>query len=151
MNAHRNQQLFLANEKNNVQFIDLLSHYLRLDGHAVIQSKGDADSQIVSAAIALASDGKHTAVIADDTDILVLLLCHWNAFMADIHLWSERKKAQKILLKLVDIREAAKHSVQTVLAAPAKCLSPMIYITLKVVCENILMILLCGLAAAVMS
>ena len=36
-------------------------------------------------------------------------------------------------------------------AAPAKCLSPMIYITLKVVCENILMILLCGLAAAVMS
>ena len=115
MNAHRNQQLFLANEKNNVQFINLLSHYLRLDGHAMIQSKGDADSQIVSAAIALASDGKHTAVIADDTDILVLLLCHWNAFMADIHLWSERKKAHKILLKLVDIREAAKHSVQTVL------------------------------------
>ena len=36
-------------------------------------------------------------------------------------------------------------------AAPAKCLSPMIYITFKVVCENILMILLCGLAAAVMS
>ena len=36
-------------------------------------------------------------------------------------------------------------------AAPAKCLSPMIYITLKVVCENILMILLCELAAAVMS
>ena len=74
MNAHRNQQLFLANEKNKVQFINLLSHYLRLDGHAVIQSKGDADSQIVSAAIALASDGKHTAVIADDTNILLLLL-----------------------------------------------------------------------------
>ena len=36
-------------------------------------------------------------------------------------------------------------------AAPAKCLSPMIYITLKVVCENILIILLCGLAAAVIS
>ena len=36
-------------------------------------------------------------------------------------------------------------------AAPAKCLSQILYITLKVVCENILMILLCGLAAAVMS
>ena len=34
-------------------------------------------------------------------------------------------------------------------AVPAKCLSPIIFITLEVVCENILMILLCGLAAAV--
>ena len=34
-------------------------------------------------------------------------------------------------------------------AVPAKCLSPIIFITLKVVCENILMILLCGLPAAV--
>ena len=55
------------------------------NGHAVIQSESDADTQIVSAAIALASDGKHTAVIADDTDILVLLFFHWNADMADIH------------------------------------------------------------------
>ena len=100
---------------NKVQFINLLSHYLRLDGHAVIQSESDADTQIVSAAIALASDGKHTTVNADDTDILVLLLFHWNADMADIHLRSERKKAQKIALKLIDIREAAKHSEQTVL------------------------------------
>ncbi len=32
--------------------------------------------------------------------------------MADIHLRLERKKAQKIPLKLIDIREAAKHSEQ---------------------------------------
>ena len=93
MNAHRNQQLFLANEKNKVQFVNLLSQYLRLDSHAVIQSESDADIQIVFAAIALASDGNHTTVIADDTDILVLLLFHWNADMADIHLRSQRKKA----------------------------------------------------------
>ena len=98
---YRNQQLFLANEKNKVQFIHLLIHYLRLDGHAVIQSESDADTQIGSTAIALASDGKHTTVIADDTDILVLR--------------SERKKAEKIPLKLIDIRAAAKHSEQTVL------------------------------------
>ena len=119
MNAHRNQRIFLANEKNKVQFINLLSHYLRLDGHAVIQSKDNADTQIVSAAIALASDGKHTVVITDDTDIRVLLLFHWNADMADIHgqkaRKQESKKAQNIPLKLMDIREAAKHSVQTVL------------------------------------
>ena len=50
-----------------------------MDGHAVIQSENDADTQIVSAVIALASGGKHTTVIADDTDILVLLFFHWNA------------------------------------------------------------------------
>ena len=109
-----NAQLFLANEKNKVQFINLLCHYLRLDGHAVIQGESDAHTQMVSAAIALASDGKHTTVIADDTDILVLLLFHWNPDMADIHLRSEREKAQNIPLKLNDIREASKHSEQTV-------------------------------------
>ena len=93
MNAHRNQQLFLTNEKNKVQFTNLLCHYLRLDGHAVIQGESDAHTQMVSAAIVLASDGKHTTVIADDIDILVLLLFLWNADMADIHLRSERKKA----------------------------------------------------------
>ncbi len=34
-------------------------------------------------------------------------------------------------------------------AVPAKCLSPIMYVTLKLVCENIAMILLCGLATAV--
>ena len=70
----------------------------------MIQSESDADTHIISAAIVLASDGKHTTVIADDTDILVVLLIHWNADMADIHLRSERKEAQKIPLKLIDIR-----------------------------------------------
>ena len=110
MNVHRNQQLFLANEKNKVQFINLLSHDLRSDRHTVIQSESDADTKIVSAAIALASDGKQTTAIADDTDILVLPLFHWNAHMADIHLRCERTKAQNIPLKLIDIREAANHS-----------------------------------------
>ena len=96
MNAHRNQQLFLANEKNKVQFIYLLSHYLRLDGHhAVIQSESDADTHIISAAIALASDGNHTTVIADDTDILVLLLFHGNADMSDIHLGQNARKHKR--------------------------------------------------------
>ena len=36
-------------------------------------------------------------------------------------------------------------------AVPAKCLLPTIYVTLKVVCENILMISLYGLTAAIMS
>ena len=81
----------------------------------MILSESDADTQIVSVAIALSSDSKHTTVIANDTDILVLLLFHWNADMDDIHLRLERKKAQKIPLKLIDIGEAAKHSEQTVL------------------------------------
>ena len=36
-------------------------------------------------------------------------------------------------------------------AVPAICLLPIIYVTLKVVFENILMISLCGLTAAIIS
>ena len=86
MQTHRNQQRFLANEKNKTQFIKLLSHYLRLDGHEVTQSESDADTRIVSAALGLASSGQHATVVSDDTDVLVLLIFHWNTAMADIHL-----------------------------------------------------------------
>ena len=54
MQTHRNQQRFLAKEKNKTQFIKVLSRYLRLDGHEVTQSEINADTQIVSAALGLA-------------------------------------------------------------------------------------------------
>ena len=71
----------------------LLSDSLSPCGHWDIQSKGDADTLIVSAALDLATCNKITIVIADDTDILVLLL-HHNTTVSDILLVSERSSGR---------------------------------------------------------
>ena len=60
----------------------------------------------------------------------------------------------RVLMPFSDVlgAEKALRFVQSLLHNnTAKCLSTIIFITLKVVCENILMSLLCGLAAAVIS
>ena len=67
------QELFLSNKKNKTQFVNLLRHYLTVDGHRVIQSEGDADTDIVTIALNLTCDGHSVVVVADDTDIHVLL------------------------------------------------------------------------------
>ena len=52
----------------------------------MIKCDGDADTSIVSAAIRLASPKTDNPVIivADDTDIAIMLLYHWNVLMSDI-------------------------------------------------------------------
>ncbi len=46
MEAYRNQEVFLANEKNKNQFILLISKYLRENGQVVHSSTGDADTMM---------------------------------------------------------------------------------------------------------
>ena len=53
MIAHNNQQVFLSNNKNKNQFVQLLSHYLRQDSQIVYNSTGDADTMIVKCALGL--------------------------------------------------------------------------------------------------
>ena len=48
--AHENQQL-LPNNNNKTQLINMLIPELRLDGHDVFQSDGDADNMIVQKAL----------------------------------------------------------------------------------------------------
>ena len=43
-------------------------------------------------ALELATTGVHVIVVADDTDVALLLLYHWNDTMADIKITSERTK-----------------------------------------------------------
>ena len=51
------------------------------DGQVVHQSTGDADTMIIQCALQYAIKSE-VNVIADDTDILVLLMYHWKQNMA---------------------------------------------------------------------
>ena len=93
--AHSDQQAFLSNEKNKNQFITLVSQCLEADGHIVHTSTGDADTLIVECALQFARQGREVSVVADDTDVLVLLMYHWNQNMADVYFHSEAKRSKK--------------------------------------------------------
>ena len=71
MEALITQKNFLFNRS---QFITLLSYYLKVDDQSVHQSAGDADTMIVACAIQYAIQGTKVTVVADDTDVLVLLI-----------------------------------------------------------------------------
>ena len=81
--------------KNKCQFIHLLSHYLEGDSHTVNQSTGDADTMIVHCALQLATQGTEVMVVADDTDVLILLIFHWHGEMANVYFLSESSKTRK--------------------------------------------------------
>ena len=60
----------------------MLSQYLKDDGNEVINCSGDADSTICHTALDLATTGeKEVVLIADDTDIFVMLIYHWKSEM----------------------------------------------------------------------
>ena len=92
MEAHVNQETFLLNEGNKAQFITLLSHYLKSDAQIVHNSTGDADTMIVARALHMAMEGTE---VADDTDVLILLMHHWVESMADVYFLSEPKKHRR--------------------------------------------------------
>ena len=66
---------FLSNGMNKHALIKLISGRLREMGCHTIQAEGDADLDIVKAAVAM-SAYKSTTLIGEDTDLLVLLLYH---------------------------------------------------------------------------
>ncbi len=69
-------------------------------------STGDADTMIVQRALQYASEGSDVNVVADDTDVLVLLMYHWKQSMASIYFLSEAGKNTKIW-KISDLVEQA--------------------------------------------
>lgn len=105
MEAYFNQETFLSNEKNKAQFITLLSQYLEADGQTTIVSSGDADTMIVSCALQIASNGTEVKVVADDTDVLILLMYHRTESMANVYFMSEPKKSQKKCLPIWKISD----------------------------------------------
>ena len=90
---------FLSNSQNKQSLIQLISNGLRKSGCHVVQSEGDADLEIVRAAIALASLSS-TTLIGEDTDLLVLLLYHTHVSdVKDLYFRSDRGKGPAFDIK----------------------------------------------------
>ena len=91
------QEKFLSNTSNKVQMIKMLSQYLKDDGNEVINCSGDADSTICHTALDLATTGeKEVVLIADDTDIFVMLIYHWKYEMKNIFFQQKMLKGWNI-------------------------------------------------------
>ena len=84
---------FLTRDCNKQCIINLISVELKRVGCNVIQSSGDADVDIVKAAVKEANLHS-TAVIGEDTDLLVLLLYHANAGSNDLYFYSDVKSKE---------------------------------------------------------
>ena len=70
-----NKKTFLSNHLNKQRFINILSLRLEINGINVIHSVGDADYLVAKTAVEEALNS-NVVCVADDTDILVLLLHH---------------------------------------------------------------------------
>ena len=77
------RKLFLKNFNNKKQLISILTRKFIQAGIEVNNSKGDADILIVLRAIDAAHQ-RSVRVMSDDTDVLVMLLFHWDTMMKDI-------------------------------------------------------------------
>ena len=100
---------FLSNNSNKTAFIKLLSSRLRSSGHTVEVCEGDADRDIVMKGLELAENGKESTVVADDTDILIMLVFFWNATMSNIFLRHEARKSIKKDLEIISIEDIVSH------------------------------------------
>ena len=70
------------------------------EGYFAVQSCGDADVLIVKQATGYARVSRDVAVMAEDTDILVLMMSHWKASMRDMAIAIEKKLKKKASKKL---------------------------------------------------
>jgi hypothetical protein len=85
------KERFLSNKSNKVELISLLSKAFKDHGHEVYVCKGDADTKIVSTALEVAKLFK-TTVVADDTDVALMLLYHWHPGIHEVYFFQERGK-----------------------------------------------------------
>ena len=68
---------FLLSKENKQAFLEHLTLYMNSRNITAIQSHGDADTLVVSTAVTAASFS-NVVVIGEDTDILILLLHHYQ-------------------------------------------------------------------------
>ena len=100
------QEVFLANDKNKDKLIKKLIPQLTSAGFIAWQSSSDADVDIVAAALHQASTSSGPiAVVANDTDILVMLGFHLTAAMSDIlFVWETRSKGS-VMHKCISVEK----------------------------------------------
>ena len=85
------KERFLSSPNNKKQLINFLSQLLKEDGQIVDLCKADADTKIVSTALDIAKTSP-VFVVADDTDIAIMLLYHWQKEMFPVYFFQERGK-----------------------------------------------------------
>ena len=76
--VHYSSEEFLSKTKNKEQLIKLLRSHFVTQGHQVLNCEEDADIKIVREALDIACRKENVTVMAEETDILVLLLYFWN-------------------------------------------------------------------------
>jgi len=103
--AHFSQNTFLNSQENKSQLIFYIAEVLTTDGHKVKICKGDADIEIVSAAIDAAISGNSVMLRADDTDVIIMLIYFWNNDMGNIVTQSEYVKNGKKQIKQINIKD----------------------------------------------
>ena len=96
------QAQFLANVDNKAELIISLERCLNEAGVSTKCCVADADTTIVSSALGYAREGASVRIVANDTDILIVLIHHWDETMADIFL---RRPSAKAGLNEYNIRD----------------------------------------------
>jgi len=84
--------VFLANEHNKAAFVSLLVSCLEAAGHTIHTASDDDDALVVTQALNLAKDKKVVSVIANDKDILVMLVYHFRKEMSDIFMYAQTNR-----------------------------------------------------------
>jgi hypothetical protein len=107
MVVYENQTMFLSNERNKQAFVNFLASLVKDSGYTVFEAPDDADTLIAKTAIdfARAKNTRSVTVIANDTDILVLLVYHFNTEMAEIFMMSRVFSKASWKTELISIRQ----------------------------------------------
>ena len=75
----------------------MLSARLQAIGFMTKERKEDADTSILKSAITCKKDGRSVITMAEDADILVLLMSHWREGMGDMVFGTDIKEKNKQL------------------------------------------------------
>ena len=96
------KDVFLSNNENKQNFINMLGKVLSEKGCSVVYAEGDADLTIVQTAVKL-SEETEIVVVGEDTDLLVLLIYHSKESSKTIYMKSDVKVKSLKLRKVWNI------------------------------------------------
>ena len=96
----------MAKTDNKARLIAYLIRHFEINGIIVRQAESDTDTLIVRVALNFAAAGRHVTVVANDNDVLVLLIFHWHPSMAHVYMKREpRGKFKFATISIPDIQQ----------------------------------------------
>jgi len=114
--AYHDQSSFLCNDANKSEFIALLTEVLQSLSFLVYQAQDDADTMIVKVAMEFALAKEAINVIANDTDVLVMLVYHYKPEMGDIYMTA---RTSQFVYSVGDLTRSLGSAAQHLLAIHA--------------------------------